>query len=509
MPFVENFNVGLVTFEVCHLLAPVRKLAHPVPNKGGEEARMANSRIGVYGLGTMGSALALNFASRGISTAVSNREADWIPPFLEEAGPLAEHLTGVVNLQGFVDTLSIPRLILLMIPSGQPVDDMLAALRPLLTPGDTVIDAGNADFNDTRRRSAEMQRAGFNFVGMGVSGGEEGARNGPSLMVGGSPESWSRLQPVLDPIAARFEGAPCVDHLGADGAGHFVKTVHNGIEYADMQMIAEIYGLLRDGEGWEANRIGQLFDTWRTGRLASFLIDTTAQVLQTDDPLSGRPMVDMIRDQAGQKGTGRWTVIEALKLGQSASAIEAAVGARAWSAAKSVRLAAAAQFSTSETCDFAASPETLETALYAGRLLAHVQGFEVLRAASAEFGWGLDLARIAEIWRAGCIIRSDFMNALAPILRQTPERPVFLSPGVAALAAPVVPALRTTVSQAVAAGLPVPALSAALGWYDSIRRGVGTANLIQAQRDAFGRHGFERTDRSGKTHADWGSRGSD
>ena len=460
----------------------------------------APAQVGVYWLGTMGSALALNLADKGIRVAVSNREADWIDPFLVEAGSLSSRIIGVANLAGFVASIASPRVLIMMIPSGAPVDDMIARLSPLLGPEDTVVDAGNADFNETRRRTA--QATGFHFVGMGISGGEEGARNGPSMMVGGSDHGWQQLQPILEPIAARFQDAPCVDHVGPDGAGHFVKTVHNGIEYADMQMIAEVYGLLRDGQSWDAPQIGALFQGWTTGKLASYLIETTARVLQVTDPDSGKPLVDMIRDQAGQKGTGRWTVIVALKLGQSASAIEAAVGARAWSSAKSTRLAAATVFPDAGGIELAS--ETLKQALFAGRVLAHLQGFEVLRAASTEFGWNLDLARIAEIWRAGCIIRSSLLNDLAPLLRQTPHRPVLLADGMADLLAPAITDLRRVVGAAVAAGLPVPALSAGLAWFDTARQGRGTANLIQAQRDAFGVHGFERVDVAGKHHGDWG-----
>ncbi|SLN29215.1 6-phosphogluconate dehydrogenase, NADP(+)-dependent, decarboxylating [Falsiruegeria litorea R37] len=457
------------------------------------------ARVGVYGLGTMGSALALNLAENGIEIAVSNREPDWIPSFLAEAGTLAERIKGVEDLAGFVASIASPRVIVLMIPSGAPVDAMIERLAPLLDENDTVVDAGNADFNETRRRTTTS--TGFHFVGMGVSGGEEGARTGPSMMVGGSDHSWQQLAPMLEPIAARFQNDPCVAHVGPDGAGHFVKTVHNGIEYADMQMISEIYGLLRDGQGWEAPRIGALFSGWSDGKLASFLVETTARVLQTFDPTSNRPLVDMIRDQAGQKGTGRWTVIEALKLGQSASTIEAAVGARAWSSAKSARLAAATQFPGFGQIEI--ETEKFEDALFAGRVLAHLQGFEVLRAASAEYDWSLDLARIAEIWRAGCIIRSRLLDDLAPLLRQTPDRPVLLAEGMAELLSPEIPALRRVVGAAVSAGLPVPALSAGLAWFDTARQETGTANLIQAQRDAFGVHGFERTDAPGKHHGDW------
>ena len=464
---------------------------------------MNNARIGIYGLGTMGSALALNFASRSIQTAVCNREADWIAPFLTEAGDLASHLSGAETLETFVEALALPRLILLMIPSGAPVDDMIAQLQPLLASGDTVIDAGNANFNDTRRRSASLSDTGLHFVGMGVSGGEHGARHGPSMMVGGTHHSWTQLAPVLEPIAARFQGDPCVAHVGPDGAGHFVKTIHNGIEYADMQMIAEVYGLLRDHAGLSAPEIGTLFEDWNAGALSSFLVETTARVLRTLDPETGLPLVDVIQDQAGQKGTGRWTVIEALKLGESASTIEAAVGARAWSAVKDTRTRAADLLPEGVLGSVLPDKDTLAAALFAGRVLAHIQGLEVLRAASTEYDWALDLGRIAEIWRAGCIIRSSLLDDLAGMLRAGGPDPVLLSPAVQDLLAPSIPALRQAIAAAVGAGLPVPALSAALAWYDSMRQARGSANLIQGQRDAFGAHGFRRLDQDGTHHGDW------
>lgn len=457
---------------------------------------MAHPRIGIYGLGTMGSALALNFASHGIDIAVANREADWVAPFLDRAGPLASRITGCPDPAALVQALPAPRLILLMIPSGAAVDAMIDTFLPLLAPGDTLIDAGNSDFHDTRRRAAVLAGRGIALVGLGVSGGEQGARHGPSMMLGGPPDAWARLRPLLEPIAAQFRDDPCVAHVGPDGAGHFVKTVHNGIEYADMQMIAEVYGLLRDGAGWQAPRIGAQFAEWDKGPLRSFLVETTARVLAATDPETGQPMVDMIRDTAGQKGTGRWTVIEALHLGQSASAIEAAVAARAWSGLARLPSAPSTQ-------PIPVDSDRLASALQAGRLIAHLQGFAILRAAAAEYDWPLDLARIAEIWRAGCIIRSDLLDRLAPIWRNAGDAPLHLAPGIAEMLSADLSALREMVAQAVASALPVPALSAALTWADSLAQQRGTANLIQAQRDAFGRHGFERTDRPGPAHFDW------
>ena len=460
--------------------------------------------IGVYGLGTMGSALALNFAEKGFRVAVSNRESDWIETFLGEAGPLAGQLIGKADLADFVEAIARPRSILFMIPSGAPMDAMIEAISPHLDEGDTIIDGGNADFNATRRRSEAMAGTGLHFVGMGVSGGEEGARHGPSMMVGGTAHSWTALRPMVEAIAARFEGAPCVDHLGPDGAGHFVKTVHNGIEYADMQMIAELYGLMRDGAGMNAPEIGAVFESWQDGPLSSYLIEISAAALQTIDPETGHPMVDVILDQAGQKGTGRWTVIEALKMGQSASAIEAAVGARGWSSEKQVRVLAEPLLATGALEGQVPSDADLEQAMLAGRILAHAQGFRVLSAASEEFDWGLDLARISEIWRAGCIIRSALLDDFAEAFRgELPGGHLILAPAMRAALEASLPSLRRTVSAAVHLGVPVPALSASLAWYDSMRRGRGSANLIQAQRDFFGAHGFERLDAEGKHHGAW------
>ncbi len=460
--------------------------------------------IGVYGLGTMGSALALNLADHGFDVAVCNREVNWISEFVREAGPLGDKLIPAETLEAFVTAIAKPRSILFMIPSGAPMDAMIAAITPLLEKGDTIIDGGNADFNATRRRSAGMDDTGLHYVGMGVSGGEEGARHGPSMMVGGSDHSWQQMRPMVEAIAAKFEGEPCVAHLGPDGAGHFVKTVHNGIEYADMQMIAEIYGMLRDAGGQGAEEIGALMERWQDGPLSSYLIEVSAAALQSTDNKTGQPMVDVIRDQAGQKGTGRWTLIEALKMGQSASTIEAAVGARGWSSEKDTRvmaepLLAACVQDVGMPCD-----DDLEMAMLAGRILAHAQGFRILNAASEEFDWALDMAQISEIWRAGCIIRSTLLDEFAEAFRNDlPAGHLILAPAMRARLDDSIGALRRVVAAAVSLGVAVPALSASLAWFDTMRRGRGTANLIQAQRDFFGHHGFDRVEESGKFHGDW------
>lgn len=464
---------------------------------------MSLAQIGVYGLGTMGSALALNMAEKGLRVAVGNREAEWLAPFMAEAGALTRNLHPHERLQGLMAALARPRAILFMIPSGEPMDAMIAATRPLLAPGDILIDAGNADFHDTRRRAAELAGTGIHFVGMGVSGGEEGARHGPSMMVGGSEESWDRLRPMLEAIAARYQGEPCVDRLGPDGAGHFVKTVHNGIEYAEMQAIADLYGLLRFGAAWTPSEIGALFGRWNDGPLNAYLLGITAEILGHTDPQTGHPMVDVITDAAGQKGTGGWTVIEALRLGQSANMIEAAVGARNWSSEKAVRETAQARLGGARGA-FEPEPAVLADAAMAARILGHAQGFDIFAAASGEYGWQLDGARIAEIWRAGCILRSALLDDIASAFRADPPHGrLILSDGFVARLHRTVPALRQVVSQAVAAGHAVPALAAGLQWYDSMRQGFGTAGLIQAQRDLFGHHGFQRLGRRGRHHGPW------
>lgn len=464
---------------------------------------MTAPQIGLYGLGTMGSALALNMADKGIAVAVSNRTADAIPAFLDEAGPLAARITPCDDLAALIGALPRPRLLLAMIPSTGPMDGFLDTVLPMLAPGDTVIDAGNADFHDTRRRAARLAEHDMHFVGLGVSGGEAGARHGPSMMMGGAQDSWDRLEPILTAIAARYQGEPCVARLGPDGAGHFVKTVHNGIEYADMQMLAEVTELLRHGAGYDLSRIADLYDRWNAGPLESYLMEITAHVLRPDDPATGKPVVDIIVDSAGQKGTGRWTVIEAVRLGQSATLIEAAVAGRAWSAERGVRQAAEATFG-GERGSLEVDETRLEQALRAARVLEYAQGFRILAAASDAYDWQLDPARIAEIWRAGCIIRARMLDDIAQAFRDgPPDGQLFLAPRFAEPLAVGIPALRALVTQAMQAGFALPVLSAALTFWDTLRQSRGSAALIQAQRDYFGRHGFARIDAEGAHHGPW------
>jgi len=456
--------------------------------------------IGLTGLGTMGAALALNMAEKGFRVAVHNRTTATTRAFVENAGALADRLEALDDLADFARALAPPRLILMMVPAGDAVDAVIDALLPHLDEGDTLIDGGNADFNDTRRREAALAEKGFGFVGMGVSGGEEGARHGPSIMVGGPEASYGRLGPILEAIAARYRDEPCAAWLGPDGAGHFVKTVHNGIEYADMEMIAEVWGLLR-ASGRSPKSAAELFAEWDEGPLHSYLVEITAKVLAATDGETGAPLIDVILDVAGQKGTGRWTVIEALKLGQSASAIEAAVGARSWSSELAARAVGAERLSPGEAAPRPVLDADLEKALLAARIVGYSQGMALLSRASAEFGWDLDLARTAEIWRAGCIIRSALLDDIAKAARDgLPEDQLILAPYFIDRLAETIPALRRVVSSAVCAGIPVPALAAALCFYDTMRAARGTADLIQGQRDYFGRHGFVRRDAEGDGH---------
>lgn len=469
---------------------------------------MTKAHIGLIGLGIMGSNLALNIAENGFRIAVYNRTFERTKAFMQEAGGLAQQIIPCETLSALSEAVEQPRPIILLVPAGAPVDEQIAALKPFLEKNDIIVDAGNANFRDTRRRIEQLAKTGPRFIGMGVSGGEEGARHGPSIMVGGEKEAYHRIAPVLEAIAARYEGEACQAWLGPDGAGHFVKTIHNGIEYADMQMIAEIYGILRDGHGLEAPEIAPIFARWNEGRLNSYLIEITASVLSAKDAETGKPMVDVILDRAGQKGTGRWSAIEAQSLGVPATAIEAAVAARSLSAMKAEREAAEQHFGVPAPFAGPVSEQTLgmlEGALFAGKIVAYAQGFAVLAAASREFDWNLPLATVARIWRAGCIIRSQFLGEIAAAFEEDQgDGNLLATPAFANLMEAAHPHLREVVARSAIEALPAPSLSAALSHFDTFRRARGTANLIQAQRDYFGAHGFERVDREGTGfHGDW------
>jgi len=462
---------------------------------------MTKPQVGLVGLGTMGAALALNIAEKGFPIAVWNRTASVTQDFHAGAGDLAGRIVPTETLEGLVAAMAPPRAIILMVPAGRAVDDMMALLAPHLQPDDLVIDAGNANFHDTNRRAA----AGlpFRFMGIGVSGGEEGARHGPAIMAGGSPEDWARMAEVFRAIAAKAEdGTPCADHMGPDGAGHFVKAVHNGIEYADMQMIAETYGVMRDGLGMSAAEIAPVFARWNEGVLRSYLVEISAAVAGAADPVAGGPLLDMIVDAAGQKGTGRWTAIEALNLGAPIPVIEAAVMARNVSSRRGERAAGEALYGPAPT-RAEVSLQDLEEALIAGKILCYAQGFAMMTAAAGEFGWALDMPAIARVWRAGCIIRSAMLNDMAEALGQDPTRNLMLAPFFVDLLGRTTPALRRVVAAGAMHGLGLPALSAGLAWFDLMRTARGTANMIQGQRDFFGLHGFQRLDGVDRPHGPW------
>ncbi|RYH03142.1 NADP-dependent phosphogluconate dehydrogenase [Salipiger sp. IMCC34102] len=464
---------------------------------------MSNCDIGLLGLGTMGAALALNIADNGFDIAVFNRTTQVTRDFAAQAGSLAVRITPTEDLESFVAALKTPRAIILMVPAGAVVDKQIAALRPLLDDDDMIIDAGNANFHDTNRRAKE---AGDKpFLGIGVSGGEDGARHGPSIMGGGPKEAWDRVAPILTKIAAEHEGTPCATWMGAEGAGHFVKAVHNGIEYADMQMIAEVYGLMRDGMAMSYPEISEVFARWNDGALSSYLIEISAKVAAATDTGTGKPLLSVIMDAAGQKGTGRWTAVEAQHLAAPVPAIEAAVGARNVSARKDLRVEGEKRFGAApKALDGALDLDQLESALIAGKVLCYAQGFHMIARASDDFGWALPLPEVARVWRAGCIIRSVMLDDMATALTEAPDQNLMMSDHFSTLLADNHMALRQVVAQAALHGLAVPALSSGLAYFDAMRTARGTADMIQGQRDYFGRHGFERMDRDGTDfHGPW------
>ena len=466
---------------------------------------MAKSEIGLIGLGTMGAMLSLNIAENGHAISVFNRTTARTHEFHGEAGALADKITPCDTLEELVASIAEPRAIILMVPAGDPVDQQIDALRPLLGPKDMIIDAGNANFRDTQKRAKAAREQGVPFIGIGVSGGSEGARHGPSIMGGGPREAWDHVAPILRAISAKYEGTPCATWMGEGGAGHFVKAVHNGIEYADMQMIAEIYGILRDGQGASASECGAVFKDWNDGPLQSYLIEISGEVSSATDSKTGQPVLDIILDRAGQKGTGRWTVIEAQHLGAPVPVIEAAVAARNLSAIKTERERGEQQFGAAPQAlpEGALTQSELEQAMIAGKIMCYAQGFHLLNAASAEFEWGLPMPEVARVWREGCIIRSSMLNDMADALTAAPRDNLMFAPFFAKLIEQNVPGLRKVVATALSHGLQVPALAAALGYFDAMRTGRSTANMIQAQRDFFGAHSFERVDADGAHHGPW------
>ncbi|MEZ4472011.1 MAG: NADP-dependent phosphogluconate dehydrogenase [bacterium] len=460
--------------------------------------------IALVGLGVMGSALARNFHGRGLEVAVYDRGEDARARFARDHATPGTRYVICEDLPALAAALERPRRLLVMVPAGPPVDAVLQALAPHLDADDIVIDGGNSHFPDTVRRAAFAREAGFRFVGMGVSGGEEGALNGPAMMPGGDVEAWERLRPVLELACAQSDSGPCVDHCGRGGAGHFVKMVHNGIEYGDMQLIAETHQLLRHGLGQTPGQAAATFARWNEGPLQSYLIEITAEIADAADPAGPGALVDAILDVAGQKGTGRWTSATAIELGVPLPTITAAVDARALSAARPWRLAASAAFPPAgPVADLTVAD--LEHALYAAKIMSYTQGFALLAAGSAAYDFGTDLARVARIWKAGCIIRARFLDRVHAAFSADPGLPLLLlDPGFQAEIAERAPAWRRVVAACTLAGWPVPALSASLAFFDTLTRARGSADLIQAQRDYFGAHTYRRTEAPDvAVHTEW------
>lgn len=463
---------------------------------------MTKAQIGLIGLGTMGAALAFNIADNGFDIAVWNCATSVTHDFAKNAGDLAPRIRATDTLEDLVAAIASPRAIILMVPAGQPVDDQIAALRPLLDADDMIIDAGNALFHDTNRRA---QDATGPFLGIGVSGGEDGARFGPSIMGGGAREYWDRIAHILEAISAKHDGTPCATWMGEAGAGHFVKAVHNGIEYADMQMIAEVYGVMRDGFGMSAPDIGAVFERWNKGPLQSYLIEISGEVAKAIDPKTNTPLLDIIVDAAGQKGTGRWTAIEAQHLASPIPGIEAAVVARNLSSRRDERAEGEALFGAAPVAIArdALSIDQLETGLIAGKILSYAQGFAMIDTASGAYDWALPLPDIARVWRQGCIIRSSMLDDMATALSEHPDRNLMRAPAFADLLKAHHMALRQVVSVGTLHGIAMPALSSSVAYFDAMRTARGTANMIQGQRDFFGRHSFARLDGGDGWHGPW------
>jgi 6-phosphogluconate dehydrogenase len=470
-----------------------------------EQTHTGRANIGVVGLAVMGANLAGNLASReGNTVAVYNRSPGRTRSLIEqhpEAGFVASE-----SIDDFVASLAKPRTAIVMVQAGPGTDAVIEQLAERFEPGDIIVDGGNANFHDTIRRERDLRERGLNFVGAGISGGEEGALRGPSIMPGGSAEAYETLGPILASIAAVAEGEPCVTHVGTDGAGHFVKMIHNGIEYADMQLIAESYDLVRRVGGHDVDGIADVFATWNQGDLASYLIEITAEVLRQKDARTGRPLVDVIVDQAGSKGTGVWTVQNAVGLGVPVSGIGEAVFARAVSSKPEQR--AAVQRVVRERPQVQPAYDGFEddvrAALYASKVVAYAQGFDAIIAGAKEYGWNIDKGAIAKIWRGGCIIRAQFLNRIVEAYAKNPDLETLLQDDYFADAiAQGESAWRRVVSVAALSGVPVPGFASALAYYDSLASERLPAALIQGQRDFFGAHTYRRTDADGVFHTLW------
>lgn len=469
---------------------------------------MSKQQIGVIGLAVMGKNLALNIESKGFSVAVFNRSPEKTKEMIAEHPD--KNLKGTYSMEEFVQSLETPRKILIMVKAGQATDATIEQLVPLLSEGDILIDGGNAFFADTQRRNKDLEARGIRFIGAGVSGGEEGALNGPSIMPGGQRDAYELVEPILKSISAHVSGDPCCTYIGPDGAGHYVKMVHNGIEYGDMQLICEAYQLLKDVLGLDAEDLHEVFAEWNKGELDSYLIEITADIFTKKDPETGKPMVDVILDTAGQKGTGKWTSQSALDLGVPLSIITESVFSRFISAMKEERVQASKVLSGPKTAQIQdkaereAFIEAVRKALYASKICSYAQGFAQMKAASEEYGWDLKYGDIAMIFRGGCIIRARFLQNIKDAYDREPGLAnLLLDSYFNGIVQNYQDAWRNVISIAIAQGIPVPAFSSALAYYDSYRTARLPANLLQAQRDYFGAHTFERVDREGTFHFQW------
>ena len=467
---------------------------------------MTSCDIGLIGLAVMGQNLVLNMERNGYRVAVFNRTAAKTKEFMQGSAA-GKNILAMYTLKEFLAALKRPRRLIIMVKAGEPVDAVIQELKPDLEPGDLVVDGGNSFYRDTERRSVELEKAGIRFLGVGISGGEEGALWGPSIMPGGQRQAYDLMQPIFTAIAAKVDGEPCVTYIGPRGAGHYVKMVHNGIEYGDMQLIAEAYDLLHRGLGLKAPELQEVFARWNQGVLSSYLIEITAKIFKVNDEETGQPLVEVILDEAGQKGTGKWTSQEALDLGAPTPTMNAAVEARILSSYKQERLAAATVLSAPTAASPANREEFIEAvgqALYASKICSYAQGMRLLLAASREYGYDLNYGEIARIWRGGCIIRARFLNDVRDAFAHDPELPnLMLAPFFKEAMLNSQAAWRLVVQQAAGMGIPIPAMSASLAYFDGYRSQRLPANLTQAQRDFFGAHTYQRLDREGVFHTEW------
>jgi 6-phosphogluconate dehydrogenase len=465
------------------------------------------AKIGMIGLAVMGENLALNIARNGFPIAVFNRDTTKVDKFLHRAE--GKQVIGAYSIQDFVSSLEKPRKIILLVKAGSPVDAVVEQLKPLLDAGDIVIDGGNSFFEDTRRREKEMKALGFNFIGSGVSGGESGALWGPSLMPGGDRDAYEQIRPIWEAIAAKVDDGPCVAYIGPDGAGHFVKMVHNGIEYGDMQLIAEAYDILRNALGLEASELANVFAKWNEGDLNSYLIEITAKIFTVGDPKGSGALVDKILDVAGQKGTGKWTAETALELGVAIPTMQAALDSRVLSGLKAERVEASKQLPGPSERYSGNKQELIDAvhdALYASKICSYAQGMNVIRRGSDEYKWNVNLGELSRIWKGGCIIRAQFLDKIKQAYQRRADLPnLLLDPDFKAWALEAQPRWRQAVTTAQSLGIPTAAMSASLAYFDAYRAANLPLNLTQAQRDFFGSHTYQRTDDPGGefVHTEW------